>query len=142
MGKGVRKYTLRARLDKAYENYKKRYRKKKKMLKKKGYDMASEMMTKREYIRIRDIYQREVTTTNINQTIVSDQTYEYSQKTARQFKKVAEEFNLDWKDKSITQLRKGEIDVSSINEMLKEMYPDWTGTQRQEYISYEVFGSE
>lgn len=142
MGKGVRKYTLKARLDKAYENYKKRYRKKKKMLKKKGYDMASEMMTKREYIRIRDIYQREVTTTNINQTIVSDQTYEYSQKTARQFKKVAEEFNLDWKDKSITQLRKGEIDVSSINEMLKEKYPDWTGTQRQEYISYEVFGSE
>lgn len=142
MGKGVRKYTLRARLDKAYENYKKRYKAKKKMLKKKGYDMASDMMTKREYIRIRDIYQREVTTININQTIVADQAYEYSQKTARQFKRVAEEYNLEWKGKSITQLRKGEIDVSSINELLKEKYPDWTGTQRQEYISYEVFGSE
>ena len=104
--------------------------------------MASEIMTKREYLRIRDIYQREVTTTNINQTIVADQAYEYSQKTARQFKKVAEKYDLDWKDKSITQLRKGEIDVSAINEMLKEEYPEWTGTQRQEYISYEVFGSE
>lgn len=142
MGKGVRKYTLKARLDKAYENYKKRYKAKKKMLKKKGYEMASDMMTKREYLRIRDIYQREVTTININQTIVADQAYEYSQKTARQFKKVAEKYDLDWKDKSITQLRKGEIDVSAINERLKEEYPDWTGTQRQEYISYEVFGSE
>ena len=142
MGKGVRKYTLKARLDKAYENYKKRYKAKKKMLKKKGYEMASEIMTKREYLRIRDIYQREVTTININQTIVADQAYEYSQKTARQFKKVAEKYDLDWKDKSITQLRKGEIDVSAINELLKEQYPEWTGTQRQEYISYEVFGSE
>lgn len=142
MGKGVRKYTLRARLDKAYENYKKRYKAKKKMLKKKGYEMASDMMTKREYLRIRDIYQREVTTININQTIVADQAYEYSQKTARQFKRVAEEYDLEWKDKSITQLRKGEIDVSAINTLLKEIYPDWTGYDRQQYISYEVFGSE
>ena len=142
MGKGVRKYTLRARLDKAYENYKKRYKAKKKMLKKKGYEMASDMMTKRESLRIRDIYQREVTTININQTIVADQAYEYSQKTARQFKRVAEEYDLEWKDKSITQLRKGEIDVSAINTLLKEIYPDWTGYDRQQYISYEVFGSE
>lgn len=133
---------MRARLDKAYENYVKRYKKKAKMLKKKGYEMASDMMNKREYRRIRDIYQREVTTTNINQTIVADQAYEYSQKTARQFKKVAEKFDLEWKDKTITELRKAEIDVTAINEMLKEMYPDWTGYDRQQYISYEVFGSE
>ena len=137
-----RKYTLKARLDKAYENYKKRYKAKAKMLKKKGYDMASDMMSKREYKRIRDIYQREVTTTNINQTIVADQAYEYSQKTARRFKATAKKFDLDWKDKSITELRKGEIDVSSINDILKEEYPDWSGYDRQQYISYEVFGSE
>lgn len=130
------------RLDNAYANYKKRYRAAKKQLKKKGYDMASDMMTKREYLRIRDIYQREVTTININQTIVSDQKYEYSQKTARRFKATAEKFDLDWKDKSITELRKGGVDVSEINEILKEEFPDWTGYQRQEYISYEVFGSE
>lgn len=130
------------RLDNAYANYKKRYKAAQKQLKKKGYEMASDMMTKREYLRIRDIYQREVTTTNINQTIVSDQKYEYSQKTARQFKKTAEKFNLEWKNKSITELRKAGVDVSELNELLKEQYPDWTGKQRQQYISYEVFGSE
>ncbi len=139
MAKRVRKSK---RLDNAYANYKKRYKAAKKQLNKRGYDMASDMMTKREYQRIRDIYVREVTTININQTIVADQKYEYSQKTARQFKKVAEEFDLSWKGMSITELRKGGIDVSEINEQLKELYPEWTGTQRQEYISYEVFGSE
>ena len=130
------------RLENAYANYKKRYKEAEKQLAKKGYKMASDMMNKREYQRIRDIYKREVTTTNINQTIVADQKYEYSQKTARQFKATAEKFNLDWKDKSITELRKGGVDVSAINEALKEQYPEWTGYQRQEYISYEVFASE
>ena len=144
MGKSVtkRKYTLKQRLNDAYKNYKKRYRAKEKMLKRKGFEMASDMMTKREYMRIRDIYTREVTKTNINQTIVSDQAYEYSQKTARQFKKVAEEYDLSWKEMTITELRKGGIDVSEINNKLKEMNPEMTGKQRQEYISYEVFGSE
>ena len=143
MKKTKRKYTLKAKLDKAYENYKKRYKAKQKSLKKRGYKMADKkMLTKREYKMVRTALVDEGRETNINQTIVSMQAYEYSQKTARQFKKVAEEYDLEWKDKTITQLRKGEIDVSSINDMLKEMYPDWTGYQRQEYISYEVFGSD
>lgn len=130
------------RLDNAYANYVKRYEAKKAMLKKKGYRMADTKLSRREYEMVRRAYINEGRKTNINQTIVADQTYEYSQKTARQFKKVAQEYNLEWKDKSITELRKGEIDVSGINELLKEMYPDWTGNQRQEYISYEVFGSD
>lgn len=130
------------RLDNAYANYKKRYKAAKKMLKKKGYEMADTMLNKREYKMVRQAYMDEGQKININQTIVADQKYEYSQKTARRFKATAEKYNLDWKDKSITELRKGGIDVSEINELLKEEYPDWTGTQRQEYISYEVFGSE
>ena len=130
------------RLDNAYANYKKRYREAKKMLKKKGYEMADTMLTKREYKMVRQAYIDEGQTININQTIVADQKYEYSQKTARRFKATAEKYNLDWKDKSITELRKGGVDVSEINDLLKEEYPDWTGKQRQEYISYEVFGSE
>ena len=130
------------RLDNAYANYVKRYEAKKAMLKKKGYRMADTKLSRREYEMVRRAYINDGHKTNINQTIVADQTYEYSQKTARQFKKVAQEYNLEWKDKSITELRKGEIDVSGINELLKEMYPEWTGTQRQEYISYEVFGSD
>lgn len=136
------KRTKSKRLDNAYANYKKRYRAKKKMLKKKGYEMADDMLNKREYKMVREAYQDEGVKTNINQTIVSDQAYEYNQKTARRFKATAEKYNLEWKDKTITELRKGEIDVSAINDILKEEYPDWTGTQRADYISYEVFGSE
>lgn len=130
------------RLDNAYANYVKRYEAKKAMLRKKGYEMADTKLTRREYEMVRRAYVNEGRKTNINQTIVADQTYEYSQKTARQFKKVAKEFNLEWKNKTITELRKGEIDVSGINDLLKEQYPEWTGTQRQKYISYEVFGSD
>lgn len=136
------KKTKSKRLDNAYANYKKRYKAKKKMLKKKGYEMADDMLTKREYKMVREAYQDEGVKININQTIVSDQTYEYSQKTARRFKATAEKYNLEWKGKTITELRKGEIDVSAINDILKEEYPDWTGSQRADYISYEVFGSE
>ena len=137
-----RKYELKQRFDKAYANYKKRYRAKEKMLKKKGYEMASEMMNKREYKRIRNLYIENGRKTNINQTIVADQSYEYSQKTARQFKDVAEKYDLSWKNMTITQLRKGGIDVSELNESLKEMHPEWSGYDRQQYISYEVFASE
>ena len=130
------------RLDNAYANYKKRYKAAEKMLKKKGYEMADTMLNKREYKMVRQAYIDEGKKTNINQNIVAEQKYEYSQKTARRFKATAEKYNLEWKGKTITELRKGGIDVSEINEILKEEYPDWTGTQRQEYISYEVFGSE
>lgn len=140
----AKRLKLGTRLDNAYANYKKRYKAKEKMLNKKGYEMASEMMTKREYKRIRKLYMEEQgIKININQTIVSDQAYEYSQKIARQFKKVAEEYNLDWKNQTITELRKGvKVDVSALNEALKEEHEDWTGKQRQEYISHEVFGSD
>lgn len=140
MAKHIKKHSKR--LANAYENYKKRYKAAEKQLRKHGYEMASEMMTKREYERIRDIYIREVTTININQTIVADQKYEYSQKTAKRFKTTAEKFNLDWKDKTIRELRKGGIDVSKLNDRLKEEFPEMTGTERQKYISYEVFGSD
>lgn len=130
------------RLENAYANYKKRYKAKKKSLQKRGYEMADTMLNKREYEMVRKAYQNDGVKININQTIVADQAYEYSQKTARRFKATAEKFDLEWKDKSITELRKGGIDVSQINDILKEEYPDWTGSQRQQYISYEVFGSE
>lgn len=130
------------RADRSYANYVKRYKAKQKSLKKRGYEMADTMLNKREYEMVKKAYQNDGIKININQTIVADQAYEYSQKTARRFKATAEKFDLEWKDKSITELRKGGIDVSEINELLKEQYPDWTGSQRQKYISYEVFGSD
>lgn len=138
----ARKYDMSKRLDKAYANYQKRYRQKEKTLSNKGYNMVSRMLTKREYMYNRQAYIDEGVTININQTMVSDQAYEYNQKTARRFKRVAQKYDLDWKDLSITELRKGGVNVSEINDILKEEYPDWTGYQRAEYISHEVFGSD
>ena len=138
----ARKYNMTKRLDKAYANYKSRYKQKQKQLAKKGYNMVSRMLTKREYMFNRQAYVNEGITTNINQTMVSEQAYEYSQKTARRFKKTAQEHNLKWKDKSIMDIMKGDINVSEINEWLKETYIDWTGMDRQKWISHEVFGSE
>lgn len=146
---------MKARLNKAYENYKKRYRAKEDMLERKGYSMASRMMSKRMYLAAREDKIEDGVTTNINQTLVSEQAYEYSQKTAKQFKKVGQEFDLKWKNKSIIELRKGGVDVSKLNNYLKDLeeespetyeqlmdrLPDEVKRTRQGYISFYVFGS-
>lgn len=95
MAKNKRKYTLGKRLDKAYENYSKRYDAKQKQLEKRGYSMADTKLNKREYNMVRTAYVNDGIKKNINQTIVSDQAYEYSQKTARQMKKTAIKFDLE-----------------------------------------------
>lgn len=133
----------KSRLDRSYENYVKRYEAKQAMMRRHGYEMASKMIkNKAMYKVVIEDMKREGRKINLNQTLVAEQAYEYSLKEARRFKATAEKYDLSWKDKSITQLRKGEIDVSEMNDLLKENHPDWTGKQRQKYISYEVFGSD
>lgn len=150
-----RKYTMKARLDKAYKNYVKRYKAKEAMLNKKGYQMASKMMKKRMYIAARIDKVESGITTNINQNLVAEQAYQYSQKTAQRLKKTAEKFDLVWKDKTVTEIRKGKVDLSKLNNILKDMeanepekyqqlmdtLPDEVKQTRQGYISYYVFGS-
>ena len=126
----------------AYINYKRRYRAKEKLMDKKGLKMASKMLNRSDYELARAMAVNDGITININQPIVSRQQYEYSQDVARRFKRVSEEHDLEWKDLTITQIRKGAVDVSAINNMLKENYPDMTGKQRAKWISHEVFGSE
>ena len=126
----------------AYINYKRRYRAKEKSMKRRGLEMADRILNRAEYEMVRAEAVAHGLTININQTIVSNQQYEYSQDIARQFKRVSQEYNLEWKNKTITQIRMGEIDVSGLNDMLKEKFPQMTGKQRQQWISYEVFGSE
>ena len=126
----------------AYINYKRRYRAKEKSMRRRGLEMADRMLNRAEYEMVRAEAVSEGVTININQTIVSNQQYQYSQDIARQFKRVSEEYNLEWKNLTITQIRTGEIDVSGLNDMLKERFPQMTGKQRQQWISYEVFGSE
>ena len=127
----------------AYANYKSRYKAKKKSMERRGLEMDDKhMLTRAEYEMNRADLISQGITININQTLVSRQQYAYSQEIARQFKRVSEEYDLEWKDVTITQIRTGEIDVSGLNNWLKEKYPTWTGKDRQKYISYEVFGSE
>lgn len=148
-----RQYSMNKRLEKAYDNYVNRYKAKAASLSKRGYEMADTMLSKREYQMVRKAYINSGVSTNINQTIVSEQAYEYSQKTARQMKATAKKFNLDWKSKTITELRKGEIDVSGINNNLKGMsdeerkalfdtLPEGVKHTNQGYISWTIYGSK
>lgn len=126
----------------AYINYKRRYRAKEKSMKRRGLEMADRMLNRSDYELARAMAVADGITININQTIVSEQQYEYSQDVARRFKRVSEKYNLEWKDKTITQIRTGDIDVSTMNDMLKEQFPEMTGKQRAKWIGHEVFGSE
>ena len=135
-------YLSKKQMHNAYINYKRRYRAKAKSMERRGLEMADRMLNKAEYEMVRAEIVSEGITININQTIVSNQQYEYSQSIARQFKKVSEEYDLEWKNLTITQIRTGEIDVSGFNNMLKERFPEMTGKERAKWISHEVFGSE
>lgn len=126
----------------AYINYKRRYRAKEKSMKRRGLEMADRMLNRADYELARAMMVADGVEININQTIVSEQQYEYSQSVARRFKRVSEEYNLEWKDKTITQIRMGDVDVSGLNAMLKEQFPEMTGKQRAKWIGHEVFGSE
>ena len=126
----------------AYINYKRRYRAKAKSMDKRKLKMNDDMLTRAEYEKVRADFVARGIKININQTIVSEQQYEYSQDVARRFKRVSAEYDLDWQDKTITQIRMGEVDVSGMNDMLKEQFPEMTGKQRAKWIGHEVFGSE
>lgn len=133
----------KSRLDRSYENYVKRYEAKQEMMRRHGYEMASKMIKSKEmYAAVIEAMKEEGRKINLNQTLVADQAYKYSLKTAQRFKATAEKYDLSWKDMNIRQLRTGGVDVSEINDLLKEQNPEWTGKQRQQYISYEVFGSD
>lgn len=138
----INNYLSKKQMRNAYANYKKRYRAKAKSMDRRGLKMKDGMLSRHDYELARAMAINDGITININQTIVSRQQYEYSQDIARQFKRVSEEFDLDWKTTTITELRMGKVDVSGINNMLKEQHPDWTGYDRQKWISYEVFGSD
>lgn len=144
MGKRVkRKYTMTKRMDAAYENYKKRYRTKQKSMRRRGLEMESRMLKKSEYLSVRAEKVRDGVEININQTIVSEQSYKYSEKTARHLKKFAKEHGLETGDLTIAEIRQGKglpDELIKLNEELKEQ--GLSGKERQEYISYEVFGSE
>lgn len=144
MAKRIKKRKTRRKKTKrmsSYENYVKRHEEKKKKLKEKGYDMISPMMDPEQYERAKQLMKDSGIKININQTIVSEQAYEYDRTTARRFRKVAKEHNLEWDEKTELEIMKGGVDVSALNNLLKETHPEMTGYDRRNYISQEVFGS-
>lgn len=137
-------------MEKAYANYVKLYEAKEASLRKRGFEMAAPKLSQGAYRMVRRATVAEGVTTNINKTIVSEQAFEYTQKTARQMKAKAKEWDLSWKDLSVAQIRSADKEVENLiaeslkelNDDLKNQFPEWTGKQRGQYISYEVFGSE
>lgn len=138
-----RKYVLKTRFDKAFANYKKRYRAMKKRLANKGYQMADDkgMLTKKEYRMTRRALVDMGVTTNINQKIVSQQAFEYGRDVAIRFKAFAEENELEWKNLKVMEIMKGSLPLSETNEWLKAT-TDKTGAERAAYISQMFFDSE
>lgn len=139
------------RLRKAYKNYVKRYKQKEAVMERHGTDMASGMMTYREYKMTRKAYVESGVDININQTIVSDQQYEFSLRQARSLKEAAKEMDLSFKEESLIQIRGGGAvrneDLTEINNRMKELaekypniYEDFaTGRGRAAWIKENIF---
>ena len=139
------------RLQNAYKNYVKRYNEKSAIMKRHGTTMASDKMTYREYKMTRKAYVEAGQEININQTIVSDQQYEFSMGQARSLREAARELDLSFAKDNIIQIRRGGVvrneDLTEINNRLKELadkfpgiYDDFaTGTGRANWIKENIF---
>ena len=144
-----REYLSPKQMRAAYRNYMNRYEAQEAKMLRRGERMNDEMMTfgsykatRRAYVE--DLQSRGKRVININQSIVSDQQYEFSRLQARGIKDIAETYNIEnLKDQSILKLRSGQAirneDLSLINNALKEAHPDWTGAQRARFITDNVF---
>lgn len=124
----------------SYRDYVKKYRKMEERLNKKGLVPESQMMNKKLYQEVKREMKADGVTTNINRTIVQEQSYQYSYKTARRWRETAKKYDLDWESAKISELRSGAIDVSKLNEILKD--EGFTGKERAGIIGHDIFGSE
>lgn len=135
----------------AYKNYVKRYNEKAAVMKRHGTTMASDKMTFREYKMTRRAYVESGIVININQTIVSDQQYEFSLSAGRALKKYAEDMELSFAGESLISIRRGSAirneSLSELNEAMKELadrYPKLygefaSGTGRAKWIKDNIF---
>lgn len=129
---------------KAYQNYLERYYTQKAKMERRGtYMYDPHVMSFDDYLTARDSLIEEGQEININQTIVSKQQYEFTREQGRALKDVGEKLGLEIGSENLMNLRGGGAirneDLSLINEKLKELYPGWTGLQRAEYITDNIF---
>lgn len=138
--KRINKIINSKRFKRTWHAYNKRYNRAKRSMSRRGMTMISDKLSKKDLLGTIEAFKEEGIKNNIVQKVVVDQQYAYSADTARRFKKVSEEMDLEWKDVKYTRLRYGDIDVSGINQWLKDN-TDKTGYERAKYIGHEVFGS-
>ena len=133
-----------------YESYKAAYRKKQNMLTAKGLQMYDSMLTKREFETIYEATRNDLKQLvkegkrkvigNVTQTIVTEQTYEYSQ---AQGKALAEYAKATGQNLTQQQIRAGQIDWSMLEDKRREL-KDF-GLSKEEVrdtIATLYFGSE
>ena len=111
-----------------YESYKAAYRKKQNMLTAKGLQMYDSMLTKREFETIYEATRNDLKQLvkegkrkvigNVTQTIVTEQTYEYSQ---AQGKALAEYAKATGQNLTQQQIRAGQIDWSMLEDKRREL---------------------
>ena len=133
-----------------YESYLKAYFKKEKSLAKKGLQMYDTVLSKKEfeavYAATRNDLKRMVekgdrkVIGNVTQTIVTEQTYEYSQKQGKALAKYAEATGQQLTQQ---QIRAGQIDWNALTDYQLELKNQgFTSAEISKIVGQEYFGSE
>lgn len=133
-----------------YESYKAAYRKKQNALTRKGLQMYDSMLTKSEFEAVYEATRNDLKEMvkkgerkvigNVTQTIVTEQTYEYTQK---QGKALAEYAKATGQNLTQQQIRAGQLDWSMLEDRqieLKQM--GLSKAEVRTIIGQEYFGSE
>ena len=133
-----------------YESYKKAYRKKQNTLTRKGLQMYDSMLTKSEFEAVYEATRNDLKEMvrkgerkvigNVTQTIVTEQSYEYSQK---QGKALAEYAKATGQNLTQQQIRAGQLDWSMLEDKQMELKQlGLSGKEISETIGQLYFGSE
>lgn len=133
----------------AYRNYLSRYVTQANKMVRKGTYMHDDKLTFNEYKMVRqakvdELREKGKPIININQSIVSEQQYEFSMEQARGLREAASELGLDFQEESLMKIRGGRDvrgeDLTAINNALKMKYPLLSGTERAQWITDNIFG--
>lgn len=133
-----------------YESYKAAYRKKQNALTKKGLSMYDSMLTKSEFEAVYEATRNDLKSMvnrgerkvigNVTQTIVTEQTYEYTQ---RQGKALAEYAKATGQNLTQQQIRAGQLDWSMLQDKQIELKNlGLSKAEVRETIGQLYFGSE
>ena len=133
-----------------YDSYKAAYRKQQNKLTRKGLQMYDSMLTKSEFEAVYEATRNDLKAQvakgdrkvigNVTQTIVTEQTYEYSQRQGKALAKYAKESGQKLTQQ---QIRAGQIDWTALETRQAELRAaGLTGGEIKTIVGQEYFGSE